>query len=210
LNYKKLLLIFIIIIISIKAFSQSSDFPKIMYVNSLDGLRVRAATSLDSARIGAYLHGERIIVYERNDTPVNIDGITDYWYQTHRVYYFGGKYYNTAWVFGGYLSESLPLDVPVFLGLWEEENNNHHVYYFSPTTVYKEGIKGSEWFNDGTWKLNENTLVLITNFGAYEKLDNPIIEEFYIAVDNRNHITLQYPDGKLINLMRSNDCDVYY
>ena len=137
-NYKKSFLIFIIIITGIKAFSQSSDFPRIMYVNSLDGLRVRVAPSLDSVRIGAYLHGERIIVYARNDASINIDGITDYWYQIRRAH-FDGKWYDTAWVFGGYLSESLPLDVPVVLGLWEDENHNSHIYYFSPTTIYKEG-----------------------------------------------------------------------
>lgn len=188
---------------------QPREFPKIMYVNSPEGLRIRQTPSLDSARIGVYLYGQRIVVDKRSDAPVTIDGITDYWYQTHHVY-FENKYYDSAWVFGGYLSESLPLDLPVVLGLWEEENNEWIIYYFSPANNYSKGRKESEWFDIGKWELHENSLRLIIDSGAYEKLDNPETVEVTLVTVDRNHIRLEYPNGERYNLVRSEDPSVLY
>ncbi len=190
-------------------FSQSMDFPRVMYVNSPEGLRIRKAPSLDSAKIGIYLYGGRVIVYKQNDVPATIDGLTEYWYQTSHGY-FEGKYYDSAWVFGGYLSEDLPLDVPVIFGLWEEENNNSIIYYFSPDNNYQEGLKESEWFNIGKWELNGDKLTLVTESGPYEKLHSPEIEEAKIFILNRNNIQLKFSDGTQVNLVRSEDPYISY
>ena len=81
---------------------------KMMYVNAESGIRRRAEPSIASIKIGAYSHGERIQLIEKNSTPVTIDGITDYWYKTTAGFNFDGKFYKYSWVFGGYLSENKP------------------------------------------------------------------------------------------------------
>ena len=88
--------------------NQSELFSRTMYVNAEAGIRRRSEPSLDSIRIGAYSHGEKIEVIERTGTPATIDGITDYWYKTKANITFEGKLYEYSWVFGGYLSESKP------------------------------------------------------------------------------------------------------
>ena len=93
---------------NISSENQSETFSKTMYVNTEAWIRRRSEPTLDSIRIGAYSHGEKIEVIERTGTPVTIDGITDYWYKTKANITFEGKLYEYSWVFGGYLSESKP------------------------------------------------------------------------------------------------------
>ena len=207
-NYKKLSLICIFTLSSLTAFSQLSDFPKIAYVNVADGLRKRAEPSIHSSIEGRLLYGERIIILERSQSTATIDGITDYWYRTYG--HWKDRSYQWTWVFGGYLSENLPLDVPVILGLWEAEENIRHIFLFLPNNVYREGVKGSEWFRSGKWELNGNTLILVTEYGRYEKLDNPEIEKVHISINDRNNIILAFPDKNQEKLTRSNDHNVQY
>jgi len=91
----------------------SQEFPKVMYVNSKEGLIQRKSPSLNGERIGVFLHGERIIVYEKGDN-ITIDGISNFWYRAH-------VYNGWGWVFGGYLSEELPIDVESILGTWNTD-----------------------------------------------------------------------------------------
>ena len=199
-NIKKLSIYIILFFLGSNIFSQQSEFPKIMYVNATAGLRIRNEPSTNSKVIGSLLYGARVVVTEKSLKPVVIGGITAYWYKTHN---------NDGWVFGGYLSETLPDDVPVFLSLWEEDGANNHIYYFDPNNIYREGIKESEWFANGKWKFNGDTLTLITEYGAYEKYDKPEIKEIIISIINKNTIILKYPDGNQVRLIRSNDCTVY-
>ena len=202
-NNNKLLVMFLLLFGSLNLFSQLPDLPKIMYVNASSGLRMRDDPSLSSSVRVTIPYGERIVVTARSGTTVTIDRITDYWYKTFIRGY-------TGWVFGGYLSETLPSDVPVILGLWEAENNTGRVFYFNSNNIYREGHKESEWYRIGKWQLNENKLILITESGAYEELPEPEIKETYISVINRNTVVLLYSDGVQVRLIRSNDYDVLY
>jgi hypothetical protein len=74
--------------------------PEFLYVNSKEGLRVRDESILSGNRIYLLPHKDLVTVVKRNDVPVEIDGVTDYWYliTTNET---------TGWVFGGYLCSSL-------------------------------------------------------------------------------------------------------
>jgi hypothetical protein len=180
----------------------SSNLPKIMYVNSKEGLRMRSEASVNGNVTGSLLYGERIIVEEKTDTTEIIDNITDFWYRIR------GN--NISWVFGGYLSENFPSEALNIIGLWEEEENKDIIYYFGSNSIYKKGIKDSEWFRSGKWELNNNVLTLVIDKGAYEKLDNIEIEKANLLVNNVNSIFLNYTDGKQYRLIRSDDVWVYY
>jgi len=69
-----------------------------MYVNANNGINQYSAPQLSSEKIGAFLFGEGIFVYERGNNET-IDGITDYWYKTDwRI--DGTNKGGYAWVFG--------------------------------------------------------------------------------------------------------------
>ena len=202
-NFRKLLPISVLVFIGFTAFSQATEFPTIMYVNATSGLRMREDPYTNSKIIETLPHGERIVVTYRAEKTVTIDRITDYWYKISNR----GK---VGWVFGGFISENLPADLPAFVGLWEEEDNNRHLYYFNSNFIFNEGAKESEWFRLGKWELNGNTLSLITESGAYEKLDKPEIQTVQFFVINKDTILLTYSDGREVKLIRSNDLDVHY
>jgi len=109
--------------------------PKIMYVISKEGLRKRSDPSLNGNITGILLYGERIIIdriTKKNDT---VDNIIDYWY--------GIRYEKDTWVFGGYLSELLPSDVPVFFGRWDNINRERETWEFKPNGDFMNALKES-------------------------------------------------------------------
>ena len=109
--------------------SITAGFPKTMYVNAKAGLRMRSEPSVDSIKIGNYSYGEQIQVLERSNTPITIDGITDYWYKTKVDITFEGKSYKHSWVFGGFLTGSAPA-VPAGVELKKLQLRNG-VYYLN-------------------------------------------------------------------------------
>jgi hypothetical protein len=134
---KYLLFIVLNIFVVLSAYSQSSGLPKIMYVTSKEGLRIRSVPSIKGEIVGTLLYGERVIVKGQNtsswplsgigpnDIISTIDGIYDYWYQLGQG----------NWVFGGYLSEVLPPDAPIVLGVWENVPCTE-LFIFSPYNSY--------------------------------------------------------------------------
>ena len=200
--YKKLALALMVSFMCVPLFGQSSGFPKIMYVNSPDGLRQRSEPSLNSVRIGTLLHGERITLYEKSAVTETIDGITDYWYRTHGVF-FNGKDYHYSWVFGGYLSNTLPPDLPAIIGVWDEENKPQQYYYFGADKSYWEGYKETDMGYGGTWALRGNSLkITFTHRGDGETVDDTAYVELKII--NRDTIHLIWPNKEVSILKRNN------
>ncbi|MDR2702088.1 MAG: SH3 domain-containing protein [Spirochaetaceae bacterium] len=196
----------VLLLNSLPLFSQDNEFPKVMYVNSIEGLRIRLEPSLNSTRIGSYLHGERIVVYERSNMRVTIDGITDYWYKTEYFKDFEGSYIRYSWVFGGYLSNNLPPDAPVVLGRWDDENDSRQYYFFGPDHSYREGYKETDMGIWGTWKLNGNILTLILDSAMNDIIiDPPDIVNVQITIISRNNIILTFQNNERVRLTRNND-----
>jgi hypothetical protein len=119
----------------------SQDFPKVMYVNAIDGLDQWSFPQLSSEKTGTpLLYGERIVVYERSDY-VTIDGITDYWYKTNRRIE-GTNMGGFSWVFGGYLSDEIPLNVEYVLGYWDTDMDSRNFWLFTPYNSFSSARKG--------------------------------------------------------------------
>jgi hypothetical protein len=200
-----------------KIISQISNFPKCMYVNSKEGLRVHSEPSINSNRIGSYIYGQRVIIHEKSDMPVTIDSITNYWIKVGGSFYTGGgsfsyegKTYYNGWVFGGYLSEQLPEDAPIVIGYWDNENDNNKCWIFTANNRYIEGVKGSSG-RVGAWSLKNNILAIFTepdveeDFGELE-VEITVIE---LIINSQNNILLNYQNGEIIKLLR-NDKDVLW
>jgi hypothetical protein len=176
---------------------QISDLPKVMYVNSVDGLRGRVEPSTNSDIVKTLPYGQRIVVAEKSSTPVTIDGITDYWCKIA---------HQEGWLFGGYLSTNLPSNVPFIIGLWEQGRN---IFNFTPSYDYRVGQKESSWFDIGKWELNGNTLTLTQTSDGWEDISNAESVETVVSIINENNINFMY-GGNQYNLIRSDYPYTFY
>jgi hypothetical protein len=192
----KIIILLFIIVTDNNLFSQISEFRKIMYVTSKEGLRQREEPSVNSKSIGIFLFGERIIVYEKGP-KATIDGITNYWYKSHTAHSSTNKLHSWCWIFGGYLSDELPLDALVFLGRWDDINDNRWLYEFDPNGGYMKGIKNSDRLERGEWVLNGNMIII-----TFSVDDNEIVK---LTEIDRNNIILHFPNNIQVVLRRTND-----
>ena len=71
------------------------------YVNSVDGLRIRKDSNVESEKIGSLKNKERVEVISCSLIPVEIDGITSSWYEIKTEEGIQG------FAFGGYLESDL-------------------------------------------------------------------------------------------------------
>ena len=101
----KVIILFILILIEQKIFTQTNEFSMNMYVTSEEGLNVRESPSLNGTRIWIFIFGEQVTIQEKGHTAT-IDGLTDCWY---KAVFYNGDYLESGWVFGGYLSNEPPL-----------------------------------------------------------------------------------------------------
>jgi hypothetical protein len=128
------------------------DLPKIMFVNSKDGLRIRTEPSISGDVSGILIYGERIVAHEKSENLEIIDGITDYWYRLNR------DLRKTEWIFGGYLSEKLPSDLPIILGKWDNVKHSRQYVRFLPNHDYSKGRKEAGYGIWGSWEINGNII----------------------------------------------------
>jgi hypothetical protein len=137
-----------LLLLNNNVFSQTvaEDFSKLMYVTSKEGLRERSEPSTNSNIIETHRYGAMIKVFSRQNNPVTINGITDYWYST--------RSYSGRWIFGGYLSEKLPNDLPVIIGYWDVVDvvYTNQYYRFDSNNNYASGAKDIGGGGQGKWK----------------------------------------------------------
>jgi hypothetical protein len=194
-----LFVLFINVNINVISQTLPEGFPKLMYVTAKSGLRERSEPSVNGAINRTLLYGEYIQVFSKQSNPVTIDGITDYWYSAR---YDSSK--SDAWVFGGYLSEELPADLPVIMGEWDDVNNQRQYYSFHPSGRYAEGYKETDMGIWGKWSVNGNTLKLILDSAMnYVTIDPPDVVYVQITVIDRNNIRLKFPNGETVRLKRN-------
>jgi len=159
---------------------------QIMYVTAKEGLNKREEPSVYGKIIGKFIFGEMVSVQEQGARDT-IDGITNYWYKIHEKIRVNGELVSPwdkyCWVFGGYLSEELPLDAPIIIGRWEYNNDD---YMFFANGEYSFAIKGYLPGGGGNWSLNNNILNIKKNNG------NILIA--IIIINDRNNIVLNFTD----------------
>jgi hypothetical protein len=120
-----------------------------MYVNTGDGLNMRMLPTTDSQRIRTLPIFTEVIVLERSDTQIEIDGIYSQWVKIK-----AGN--DIGWVFGGYLSENGE-ELTRLLGDWESES---HYYRFRSDGTYSGGKSGTGAMHMGKWTLVSGILYI--------------------------------------------------
>ena len=122
------------------------------------------------------------------------DGEEDLW----------GDHFSFKGIFpaGSHIWTGAKIEKSDITGLWESEDDNRHIFYFMPDNIYKEGRKESSWDRIGRWELIGNMLTITVESGAYEKLENPIIEHLIISIFD-DKLTLNYSDILIKQLIKS-------
>jgi hypothetical protein len=193
-NTKPAIIVCIFFLCSITTFAD--EFPTIRYVNAKDGLNKRESPSVSSEKIGTLLHGTRIYVSEKSDSKVTIDGITDYWYRCSSNGWF--------WVFGGYLSTTMPDDTEQVLGRWNTDREARDFWDFEPNHVVRTGRKETGHARRGTWTLSENKLIIIMRPWEHNSQEGETLE-IILTIINRDKIVLNFADGTRETLDRNNN-----
>lgn len=193
---------FISICLVISSMIFADDLPSVRYVNSKDGLNYRDSPSFSGKKLGTLLHGSRIVVHERTSDKETIDGITDYWYRcSGGISGGGGGFY---WVFGGYLSKTMPADTEPFLGYWNTDRGTREYWSFRPDHTVSSGRKetGIGWI--GTWTLSGDKITIERRpIEAYHKVEIEVVE-IIIRIIDRDKISLHFSDGNDEYLTRNN------
>jgi hypothetical protein len=182
-NLKKTVIGFLFFCSAMALFSQTQEFPKTMYVTATNGLRQRLTPSTNGKVVGTFLYCEPIRVREKSKNTVTIDGITDHWYKVDCKIYFGGKYVEYSYVFGGYVSDKLPSDAPVtkFAGSWTGTDDVGIDYIFSGNTFILT-IIGYKY--KGTFSFTDNTITfryLFESEGGWKTVDRTDTHTYSIS-----------------------------
>jgi len=165
----------------------ANDFPYVRYVNSKDGLYEKDTPSVSGNSMDFLLYGQKIEVYGKNDNTEIIDGKTDYWYRCRTP---GIR--RTFWIFGGYLSTTMPEDVPCVLGRWNTDRANKHYWTFNHTNV-RTGRKETSSGFYGEWTLKDDKLVVDWWLIMAEKPVKSKILEITVTVIDHDTIILDFP-----------------
>ena len=202
---KKILIILTLFLGGFSVNSQTSaEFePSIMYVNARAGLRVRSEPNINSMILGTFQYGRIVIAIERSYNSATINGISNYWY---RLWYWTGRENKIGWIFGGYLSEELPEDIPVVIGIWDDINNPRQYYRYNIDNNYSEGYKGTGIGMFGTWQLNGNVIQLHFNRAMG---DIELDEYTNLRIIDRNNIEISY-ENEIRRLRRNRSGEGWY
>ena len=193
-----------------KADADTEEFPLVKYVATKDGLNVRESPSASSNKVGTFLYGERVVLWERSTHQETIDGITSYWYRGDFYQSIGIPWDDSRrdnlWIFGGYLSSTMPEDVSPVLGKWDTDRRKNLAWRFSPDGT------GSLFIKDGhgqgfDWVLVGDRLTATVYIDRQYEGNEIEIWEMIVAVINHDKIVLTFPDGSRPQeiLDRSND-----
>jgi hypothetical protein len=181
----------------------SQEIPKVMYVNSREGINLMNEPSFEGKKIMNLLHGERIFVYERYNS-ITIDGVTNIWYKARKL---GTSL--SGWVFEEYLSEEIPLNVNPILGYWDTDKGEWLCWNFMPDNEFFYVRKESDAGYYGNWNISENELILTLIPLEWMDYEEDIIIIKIEILDNNNILLynnpLFYYNGTIEKLTRNNN-----
>ena len=181
---------------ALDADSSDSQGLKKMYVNSVNGLRVRNFPGEEGERIGVLDHFTEVSVVREEGNTVTIGGASGKWtyVETNAI---------QGWVFGGFLSNQMPDDSSFMTGAWDVDIDRYLIYIFRDTGRFIFGIKESGHGQVGTWNLKNNNLTFVYDEDEEgRKNDNLTVN---ITVSNQDSITFNYPDGGEVKLTRNKE-----
>ena len=138
---KKIFLIFVAtVVLSSLAFAEKSG----RYVNSREGLNIRAEPNAGAAKVGALKYGEFVEVAEEGE-KASIDGIEARW--TKIIIDRNGldsedEFRRYGWVFGGYLQEKCPMseaEITAYLKRLSATGEDWLRSEYFPKNLYRAG-----------------------------------------------------------------------
>jgi len=194
----------------IETFSDKKDdfLPfSVRYVNAKNGLERRDSPSISGAILGKLLHGSRITVIERSDIKETVEGISDYWYLCRggTSTGIGGRY----WVFGGFLTTTLPEDTIPLLGLWDTDRIGHRgrdeYWFFWPDNTVQTGTNETSTGFRGSWVLTDYMLTIEKRPIIFEGTVEIVLQEITVEIINRDKIIFHFANGTREILTRSNE-----
>jgi uncharacterized protein YgiM (DUF1202 family) len=163
--------------------------PKIKYVNSPEGLNLRSSANIKSDKITTIPNRSVVEIIDIDKNLIVIDDIQNNWYFVN---------YNgiTGWIFGGYLTDVLPFEVPVIVGKWKNVNDSDIRFIFESDYTYQ--MFGAVGVDGGTWSLIGNVLNLEGDWLAGDG-DNFITDKTEIEYFNLS-VSIIDKDNIILNL----------
>ena len=167
----------------------ANDYPKEMFVNSPDGLRIRNSPDINGERIGLLPHLAGITVISEDANDVTIDNIRGKWVLMRFTTLLNTAYGREGiegWVFNGYLNDWSHDDYQKYLNemnlnlyiksdnaqkitgdsspdnnwtVWAP-GNGWTVYYFGSDGKYSSGLLETSFGTNGIWQIKDNLLYL--------------------------------------------------
>jgi hypothetical protein len=191
-----------------KIFEEENDIQEdkdeIMYVNSIEGLRIRNLPNINGERIGLLEHYEKVKIIREDNSSIVIDGIEGKW-----VYVITEN--NEGWVFNGYLTSSRPQEINTntVIGYSIKDIVNHYYNYFNlenlsnlyfiienPMKKY-DGELGYD-FNDVLKVLNVPREYKIINHRSYKSIHGDELVDDYLIGYGKYEINLYGKSPKYV------------
>jgi len=187
--------------------AQEYELPRVMFVNAPLGLRAREEPNLNSQRLGVLAHGERVVIVEFSEHTETIDGITNHWYKVKKHLRLDGYSYLYVWVFGGYVIDEVPLDIPTLFGRWSYKDERFMYMDFQPNGRFADGLEETSAVSFGTWTLEGDVLTLSyirqVDIDEYTTIfEHGWTDIIILEIIDRNNINLIYPNNSVRRLGR--------
>jgi hypothetical protein len=195
-NLKRYCLVFFFLALTVNVFAQSVS----MYVTAKGGLHVRSEPSVSGAIVHTLVYGEQVsVVPVKRDT---VNGITSFWYS---LYNDRGKY-----VFGGYLSATLPADLPQIIGVWKTDKEENGCWSFSLMSYgnilhrASYGIIASDGGWQGSWNLSGDVLTISRRHRGGWGADPSPMSDMVMTIKfiDANTLVLRHKDGTVETIRR--------
>jgi len=184
------------------------EFSAVKYVTARDGLIMRESPSASSNRLGVLLYGARVRINQRSDFQETIGGITDYWYRGTGNNGIPSDRLRDYWLFGGFLSPTIPDDVSPLLGAWDTDGERY-VWDFFPNATGRTGLReGHGLFFEWTLEETKLTATLLAD-EVIDGVREVGIWEIIVTVINRDRIILDFVDGVLPQEILARNSDVF-
>jgi len=157
-----------------------------MYVNALNGLRVRDAPE-DGEQIALLKYFTEVSVLEEKETAVTIGDVTGRWSLIEAAV---DDAVIKGWVFGGFLTDQMPDDPSFLFGVWYSHNMPFNWYTFRSNNTFNWEVEvhwGGEAPRPATWNLKNNILTL-----TWRNIEDRV---YTVQVISQNEITLTGING---------------
>jgi len=167
-----------------------------VYVNSVEGLRIRKNSDAESEKIGSLKNKEKVELISKGKIPVEIDGITSTWYEIKTEEGIQG------FAFGGYLEYSLhnvEIIQEVEGDYWDEKNSNNITIKYNGNGIMLV-TTNIPIFLESQKSIEVNQILHNNLFEYTQDGRGGLSENFTVKFNNNKELILQDDRYELINM----------